>query len=127
MVRDKWQKTNTHVDEVMETYFPTIEEAQNALARERVLADLRTLVRDAENLLQATAGELGERAAAARSRLTLALERAKRTYNQLQERTVAAAKVAARKADAVVREHPYHSVGMAFGLGLLIGVLVTRK
>ena len=111
----------------METYFPNIEETHSTLARERVLNDLRTLARDAENLLQATAGEVGEKAAAARSRLTIALERAKTTCAELQDRTVAAAKAAARKTDAVIREHPYHSIGVAFGLGVLIGVLVVRK
>jgi len=27
----------------------------------------------------------------------------------------------------VIRTHPYKSIGVAFGIGLLIGVLVTRK
>jgi ElaB/YqjD/DUF883 family membrane-anchored ribosome-binding protein len=27
----------------------------------------------------------------------------------------------------VIRDHPYESIGVAFGLGLLIGVLVARK
>ena len=33
----------------------------------------------------------------------------------------------AKAADRVVREHPYQTIGLAFGLGLLIGVLVRRK
>ena len=111
----------------METYFPIIEEAHSALARERVLRELRTLARDAEDLLQTTGGETGGKVTAARSRLTATLERAKATCNELQGRTVAATKAAARKADAVIREHPYHSIGVAFGLGVLIGVLAVRK
>ena len=33
----------------------------------------------------------------------------------------------AKEADRVVREHPYPTIGMAFGLGLLVGFLVRRK
>jgi ElaB/YqjD/DUF883 family membrane-anchored ribosome-binding protein len=33
----------------------------------------------------------------------------------------------ARATDRVIREHPYQSIGVAFGIGLLIGVLVTRR
>jgi ElaB/YqjD/DUF883 family membrane-anchored ribosome-binding protein len=35
--------------------------------------------------------------------------------------------VAAKKADTVIRAHPYESLGVAFGIGMLIGVLVGRK
>jgi ElaB/YqjD/DUF883 family membrane-anchored ribosome-binding protein len=33
----------------------------------------------------------------------------------------------AKAADRVVREHPYQTIGLAFGLGLLIGILVRHK
>ena len=33
----------------------------------------------------------------------------------------------AKAADKVIREHPYQTVGIAFGLGLLIGILARRK
>jgi ElaB/YqjD/DUF883 family membrane-anchored ribosome-binding protein len=102
----------------METEFSTFQEAE--APSERVKEDLRALVRDAEDLLKATAGDVSEKAKSARSRLTEAIERAKRTC---QEKTVACAKAT----DKVIRDHPYESIGIAFGVGLLIGVLVTRK
>jgi ElaB/YqjD/DUF883 family membrane-anchored ribosome-binding protein len=111
----------------METNYEAIEKAQGAIARERVMADLQTLTRDAEDLLKATAGDVSEKAKEARSRVAAALERAKVTCVHLQEQTVATAKAAAKKADTVIRDHPYESIGVAFGVGLLIGVLVTRK
>ena len=111
----------------METHFANIERAHSSLARERVMEDLRVLVHDSETLLRATAGDVTEKAKIARARLRAALERAKSTCDELQRQTVAAAKVAAKKADVVVREHPYESIGVAFGVGLLIGVLVGRK
>ena len=33
----------------------------------------------------------------------------------------------AKAADKVIRERPYQTIGLAFGLGLLIGFLVRRK
>jgi len=113
----------------METHFANLqnEQAQSSLARERVLADLRTLARDSEALLKATAGDASDKAKEARSRFSAALERARATCNDLQEQALATAKAAATRADTVIREHPYESIGVAFGVGLLIGVLVARK
>jgi ElaB/YqjD/DUF883 family membrane-anchored ribosome-binding protein len=97
------------------------------MARERVLQDLKTLARDSEVLLKATAGDLGEKAGEARRRLARALERAKATGAELQELTIASAEAAAKSTDSVIRHHPYESIGLAFGIGVLLGVLVSRK
>jgi len=111
----------------METNAATIEKTASALARERVLTDLKTLTHDAEDLLKATVGDVSDRAKEARARMTAALERAKTTCEHLQEQTGATAKAAARKADSMIREHPYESIGIAFGVGLLLGLVLTRK
>lgn len=90
---------------------------------EKLLEDVKQVVRDGEELLRAGAGELSEKGKVARARLAAALESAKETGRQLQERTIEGAKAT----DKVIREHPYQSIGIAFGVGLLIGVLVNRK
>jgi ElaB/YqjD/DUF883 family membrane-anchored ribosome-binding protein len=33
----------------------------------------------------------------------------------------------AKAADRVIRDHPYQTIGLVFGLGLLIGFLARRK
>jgi len=111
----------------METHFENLEQAHSLMARERVLADLKALAHDSEELLKATAGDVSEKAKEARSRLTVALERSKSTMAELQNQAIAGAKAAAQKADTVIREHPYESLGVAFGVGLVIGVLVGRR
>jgi ElaB/YqjD/DUF883 family membrane-anchored ribosome-binding protein len=111
----------------METHFENLVQAHSLMARERVLRDLKTLAHDAEDLLKATAGDLNEKTKAARARLASALELAKETGAELQELTIASAKAAAKRADRVIRNHPYESIGVAFGIGVLVGVLVTRK
>ena len=57
-----------------------------------------------------------------RAKLEAATEKAKEVCQRLQDETVAAAKAT----DKAVREHPYQAIGIAFGVGLLIGVVVTR-
>ena len=57
-----------------------------------------------------------------RAKLEAATEKAKEVCQRLQDQTVAAAKAT----DKAVREHPYQAIGVAFGLGVLIGVVVSR-
>jgi len=90
---------------------------------ERLASDLKTVVRDAEDLMKATAGQTGEKVSEVRSRLAAAIESAKSTCQSLKDKTVAAAKAT----DVTIREHPYESIGIAFGVGLLVGWLVARK
>ncbi len=111
----------------METHFESLEQAHGLVSRERVLKDLKTLARDTEDLLKATAGDVSEKAKELRGRLNAALSRAKEAYTALQEQTVASAKAAAKQTDTVIRDHPYQAVGIAFGVGLLVGVLVARR
>jgi ElaB/YqjD/DUF883 family membrane-anchored ribosome-binding protein len=111
----------------METYFGEIEQAHNRISRQRVLADLTTLTRDTEDLLKVTAHDVSDQARETRARITAALERAKATCSALHEQALATAKAAARKTDLVIRKHPYESIGVAFGVGLLVGVLVIRS
>lgn len=111
----------------METNYEAIEKAHSAVARERVLADLQTLTRDAEDLLKATAGDVSDKAKEARNRVTAALERAKTTCINLQEQTVASARAAAKKADTMIRDHPYESIGVALGVGVLLGAVIARR
>ncbi len=92
-------------------------------ANERLAEDLKAVVNDAEALLKATAGQTGEKVHELRNRLGVALESAKATCHRLEEKTI----VAARATDRTIREHPYESIGIAFGVGILVGVLVARR
>jgi ElaB/YqjD/DUF883 family membrane-anchored ribosome-binding protein len=91
--------------------------------REKVVADFKVLMHDAEELLKVTADDLGERAKDARERLKIAISRAKESCTGWEDKATAGAKAT----DKVIREHPYESLGIAFGVGLLIGVLINRR
>ncbi len=90
---------------------------------EKLLQDLKAVIKDGEQLLRAGARELGERSSAARERLNAALEVAKDTQRRFQEGALSTAKAT----NLVIREHPYESLGIAFGIGVLLGILATRR
>lgn len=93
------------------------------VSTERLVRDLKTVARDAEDLIKATASDVSDKAKEARSRLTSALESARHSCETLQEKAIAGAKAT----DKAIREHPYQSLGIAFAAGLLIGVLANRR
>jgi len=81
------------------------------------------LLEDAEALLTATAHATEEKVVAARKRLTAAIERGQETWKAVQEKAVAGAKAT----DQIIRDHPYQSIGVALGIGALIGFLISRR
>ena len=93
------------------------------LGNEKLVADLKTVARDAEDLIKATAGAAAEKTKEARDRLVEALESAKDACRRLEENALDGAKATYK----AIREHPYQSAGIAFAAGLLIGVLVNRR
>ena len=98
-------------------------DAEQEVTMGKLVQDFKVVIHDAESLLKASAGELGEKAKEARARLAASLESAKGNFHKVEERAIAGAKAT----DKIIREHPYQSLGIAFGVGLLIGVLVVRK
>ena len=93
------------------------------VTKEKLINDLKAVAQDAEELLKATAGDLGDKAKAARERLAVALENAKVTGRKLQDKALEGAKVT----DQCIRDHPYESIGVAFGLGLVLGLLLKSR
>jgi ElaB/YqjD/DUF883 family membrane-anchored ribosome-binding protein len=92
-------------------------------ANERLAGDLKAVVRDAGELLKGAADQPGEIVAKARNRLAAAVDAANATCQRLEDKTAAAAAAT----DRCIRTHPYETIGVFCGLGLLIGVLIGRK
>lgn len=95
----------------------------SAQTNDRLTSDVTSVMSEADELMRATAGQAGERVSEIRSRLSAAMDSAKANMRRAQEKAVAAAKVT----DHTIREHPYESIGLALGVGFLIGFLVGRK
>jgi ElaB/YqjD/DUF883 family membrane-anchored ribosome-binding protein len=82
-----------------------------------------TLAEDARALMAVTADVAGEKVGEARKRLAAALESGKEIYGQVRDKAVEGVKAT----DQVVRENPYQAMGIAFGVGALLGYLVARQ
>jgi ElaB/YqjD/DUF883 family membrane-anchored ribosome-binding protein len=95
----------------------------NSTGTDRLVSDIKTVVNDAEGVLKELAEQTGDKAAAVRARLNVAVQNARQTCDRLQEK----AKEGIETADETIREHPYQSIGVALGVGLLLGFLIGRK
>ena len=84
------------------------------------------MIANAEELLQATAGELGEKAREIRKELVRKIEAAKEKFQNLDD-VKEAAEEGLKEVDQVIRKHPYESVGAALVAGLIIGALLNRR
>src|SRR3954465_681494 len=91
--------------------------------RQAISNDLGTLAEDARALMAATADVAGEKVGDARKRLTAALENGKEIYGRVRDQAFEGAKAA----DQAVRENPYQAIGIALGVGALIGYLLARR
>jgi ElaB/YqjD/DUF883 family membrane-anchored ribosome-binding protein len=95
--------------------------------REKLIDDMKTVISDAEELLRATASEAGDKIAVARERIQDSLYRAKvklaETEGVLLDRT----REVARLTDEYVHDNPWQAVGIAAGVGLIVGMLIGRR
>ena len=85
--------------------------------------DLGTLAEDARALMTATADVAGDKVGEARERLAAALDSAKEIAGRVKQKAIEGAKAT----DQAVHEHPYQAIGIAFGVGALIGYFVARR
>ena len=95
--------------------------------REKLMADLRTVIADAEEVLKVTADQASAGAAELRVRMQERLHQAKLRLHDLQENAVARAKAAGHAADDYVHEQPWKAVAAAAGVGMIIGLLIGRR
>ena len=101
--------------------------ASNDVSKEKLVADLKVVVADAEELLRATASQAGEKVSAARERIQASLATAKVKLTEAARALLERTKLAARAADDYVHENPWQAVGIAAAAGLVLGVLISRR
>jgi ElaB/YqjD/DUF883 family membrane-anchored ribosome-binding protein len=95
--------------------------------RDELLSEFKALIGDAEALLKATTDQAGETITAVRQRIEQRLEEGKKSVAEAEVLLLEKTKEAAKSADVYVRENPWNAVGIAAGVGLVVGLLVARK
>jgi ElaB/YqjD/DUF883 family membrane-anchored ribosome-binding protein len=98
-----------------------------ASSKDKLVSDLRNLVADAEELLRATASQAGEKIAEARKKIEQSLVEGKKALADAEKTLLAKSKECAEMADDYVRENPWTAVGVAAGVGLVLGLLIRGK
>lgn len=97
------------------------------VSKDKLVADLKVVVADAEELLRATASQAGEKVSVARERVQASLANARVKLVEAERVLVDRTRQAAKVTDEYVRENPWQAVGIAAGVGFLIGLLINRR
>ena len=94
--------------------------------KDRLVTDLKSLIGDAEELLKATTSQAGEKIAVARQRIEQSLIEGRKALADAEKVVIKKSKECAEIADDYVRENPWSAVGIAAGVGVLLGLLIRR-
>lgn len=95
--------------------------------KDKLIADFKVVIADAEEILRVTAGQAGEKVADLREKAQARLTTAKIKLAEAEAALVDKAKAAGRAADDYVHDNPWRAVGIAAGVGLVIGLLIGRR
>jgi ElaB/YqjD/DUF883 family membrane-anchored ribosome-binding protein len=106
--------------------YSEIDEAAD-VSKEKLVADFKVVVADAEALLRATANDAGEKVVAAREKIQSSLVDAKVQLARAEAVIIEKTKQAARATDQYVHDNPWKAVGVSACVGLVIGVLIARR
>ena len=93
----------------------------------RLVGEFSTLIDDAQQMLARASSESGDRARELRSEVEANLLRAKLRLQEMQGDAVEGARRTALATDDWVHDNPWRSMGMAAGIGFLLGLLVARR
>src|SRR5262245_18951429 len=96
-------------------------------SKDRLVGDLKNLVADAEELLNATASQAGEKVAEAGQKIEQSLIEGKKPLADAERTLLKKSKEAAELADDCVRDSPWSAVGIAAGVGLVLELLIRGK
>ena len=95
--------------------------------RERLVDEMSAVLSEAEEMLKRAATETGDKARDLRSQVETNLLRAKLKLQEYEGEAIDHAKAAARFTDDYVHDNPWRSIGIAAAVGLLLGLLMTRR
>jgi len=89
--------------------------------------DMKTLVREAQELFREATATTGDTAEELRNKGLLMLDAAMEKAQEVQTVALEKGKQAAQTTDEFVHEHPWKAIAISAGIGLLAGMLIARK
>lgn len=98
--------------------------SESATSPEELVSNLRNLLSEAEKLVGESAGEYAsDKMSALYDRLQTAQERVQELYGVARDKVAAGA----QSTDRTIRAHPYESLAIALGIGVLLGAFIRRS
>ena len=94
---------------------------------EQLIGEFKSLMADAEALIKATEDHPSETISSIRNKALETLAGAKESLSGIEGKMLDKAKIAAEGADDFVHRNPWEAVGVAAGLGLLVGLFIGRR
>lgn len=98
-----------------------------ASSQDQLLEEFQALVRDTEQLLQHSASLAGEQAEELREQIRSSLGRARTTLHNAEGALLERGKAAVQATEGYVQTHPWQTLGVAAAIGLLLGMLISRR
>ena len=95
--------------------------------KEKLMHDLNQVIHDAEELLKNTEQQTGDGFTSAKAKFESSLKNAKAEISRVEDIVINKTKEAAQATDVYVKENPWQSAGIAAGIGLLVGLLISRN
>ncbi len=96
-------------------------------SQEKLVSDMKAVIADAEDMLHATADQAGEKIAGLRARIQDRMQAARVRLADAEAVLVAKTRAAAQATDVYVHENPWKSIGVAAGVGFLVGFILGRR
>ena len=110
----------------MNTAAEVVNTEVDRVTSDKLMADLRVVAADMEQLLMATASQTGQYVAQARAKATESLQTCKARIADLQKAALANAEAAGQATDDYVRANPWHAMVIGAVAGLVLGALLAR-
>ena len=113
---------------ILQIYMEDVMAKSNAReSKEKLIEDFHSVISDPEELMRSVSSESGGKAQVLRDKIEQNLKHAKEYLQDFEESVVDKSRVAARMTDEYVHENAWRTVGLAIGLGVVIGLLLRNR
>ena len=101
----------------------TAAQAQEEQIKDQAFSELQALIEESEMLLKSSAALVGEEAETLRGQIALKLQQARDSVTSVRERT----QPVVDATETYIGGHPWQTVAISAGFGLVVGLLLGRR
>lgn len=99
-----------------------VQSAQDQI-KDQAFSELQALIEESEKLLKSSASMVGEEAETLRGQISVKLQQALDSVSSVRDRT----KPAVDATESYIGGHPWQTVAISAGFGLVVGLLLGRR